>query len=359
MSKRRIIGIILGLLVAVAALYWLSDLIIYVLIAFLVSMLGRPLVQFLHNRLSFPYALCSIISLVIVLGVVGGICLLIFPLLVKQLQELSRLDYTQIASQTSVWIDSFLSWLAEKNIYISREEVNTTISNALAQFWKTLDIEGFLLNTVNKVSSFCVGLFSTIFIAFFFLRDEQLFKKGVFMFIPDRYLPRFENVLKSSEYLLTRYFVGLSVEMLCMMTILSLGLWAFGIENALLYGCIGGFLNIIPYIGPFIGAVLTCLVTILNNLELGMSMELFWMIVKVIGVFVGGNMIDNMLLQTYIYSTSVKAHPLEIFLVILIAGHLVGTWGMVLAIPFYTVLRIFAKEFFKETKIVRELTRNI
>ena len=108
-----------------------------------------------------------------------------------------------------------------------------------------------------------------------------------------------------------------------------------------------------------IGAVLTCIVTLLNNIDLGLSMDMFWLLVKVVGVFVGGNMIDNMLLQTFIYSTSVKAHPLEIFLVILIAGNLLGIWGMILAIPCYTVLRIFAKEFFKDTKVVRELTRNI
>lgn len=357
--KKRIIGIVIGLLILATALYWLSDLIIYILVAFLISMLGRPLVKFLNKRMSFPPAIASIVSLVLIIGVISGICWLIFPMFINQIQQLSKLDYTQIANQSSGWIDNFIAWLSEKNIHIAREQINTYIAQTANQIWRAINIEGLLVNIVSKVSAISVAIFSIIFISFFFLRDEKLFKKIVFLFIPDRQVNRVENVIQSSEYLLTRYFIGLSVEMICMMTILSVGLWAFGIQNALLYGCIGGFLNIIPYIGPVIGAVLTCIVTLLNNIDLGLSMDMFWLLIKVVGVFVGGNMIDNMLLQTFIYSTSVKAHPLEIFLVILIAGNLIGIWGMILAIPCYTVLRIFAKEFFKDTKVVRELTRNI
>ena len=357
--KKRIIGLVSGLIMIAAVLYWLSDLIIYILVAFLISMLGRPLVKFLNTRLSFSPSIASIVSLVVIIGIFSGICWLLFPMFVNQIQQLSKLDYSQIASQSSGWMDNLLAWLSEKNIHITREQVNSYIAQTANQIWKAINIEGVLVNIVNKISSFSVAVFSIIFISFFFLRDEKLFKKIIFIFIPDRQINKTENVIRSSEYLLTRYFIGLSVEMICMMTILSLGLWAFGIQNALLYGCIGGFLNIIPYIGPVIGAVLTCIVTLLNNIDLGLSMGMFWLLIKVVGVFVGGNMIDNMLLQTFIYSTSVKAHPLEIFLVILIAGNLLGIWGMILAIPCYTVLRIFAKEFFKDTKVVRELTRNI
>ena len=328
--KKRIIGLVSGLIMITAVLYWLSDLIIYILVAFLISMLGRPLVKFLNTRLSFSPSIASIVSLVVIIGIISGICWLLFPMFVNQIQQLSKLDYSQIASQSSGWMDNLLAWLSEKNIHITREQVNSYIAQTANQIWKAINIEGVLVNIVNKISSFSVAVFSIIFISFFFLRDEKLFKKIIFIFIPDRQINKTENVIRSSEYLLTRYFIGLSVEMICMMTILSV-----------------------------IGAVLTCIVTLLNNIDLGLSMGMFWLLIKVVGVFVGGNMIDNMLLQTFIYSTSVKAHPLEIFLVILIAGNLLGIWGMILAIPCYTVLRIFAKEFFKDTKVVRELTRNI
>ena len=65
------------------------------------------------------------------------------------------------------------------------------------------------------------------------------------------------------------------------------------------------------------------------------------------------------MLQPTLYSERVKAHPLEIFLVILIAGSLAGIVGMLLAIPSYTVLRVFAKEFFSQYRLVRQLPEKI
>ena len=207
--RKRIIGIVIGLLLLAGALYWLSDLIIYILVAFLISMLGRPLVKFLNKRLSFPPAIASIVSLVLIIGIISGICWLIFPMFVNQIQQLSKLDYTQIASQSSGWMENFLAWLNEKNIHITREQINTYLAQTANQIWKAINLEGVLVNLVNKLSSFSVAIFSIIFISFFFLRDEKLFKRIVFLFIPDRQVRRVENVIQSSEYLLTRYFIGL------------------------------------------------------------------------------------------------------------------------------------------------------
>lgn len=359
MNKRKIIGLILAALAIFVVIYWLSDLVIYVLAAFLISMFGRPLVKFLNERLKLNLSVCSALSLIVVIGVIGVIAWLVFPFLLRQVQHLAELDYNKIASDTSLAVDQIITRMGEKGVHITRSEVNGYITQVISTLWDKINFENILESLTSKISSFSVGLFSTIFVSFFFLRDERLFKKMLFIFIPDKYLERSENVIQSSEHLLSRYFVGLSLEMLIMMILLSLGLWAFGIENAILYGCMGGFLNIIPYLGPVIGTVLTCLLTIFNHIELGFTMDMFWLLVKVVGVFVGCNLIDNWVLQVTIYSTSVKAHPLEIFFVILAAGTLWGIWGMILAIPSYTVLRIFAKEFFKDTKFVRELTKNI
>ncbi|MBR4095217.1 MAG: AI-2E family transporter, partial [Bacteroidales bacterium] len=80
------------------------------------------------------------------------------------------------------------------------------------------------------------------------------------------------------------------------------------------------------------------------------------LIVKLVAVFVVTHIIDVFIFQPYIYSNSVKAHPLEIFLVILLAGNIAGILGMLVAIPAYTVLRVFAKEFFSNFKLVQRLT---
>jgi predicted PurR-regulated permease PerM len=76
-------------------------------------------------------------------------------------------------------------------------------------------------------------------------------------------------------------------------------------------------------------------------------------------VFISVQVIDNILFQPLIYASSVLAHPLEIFIVLLIAGSVAGILGMFLAIPAYTVIRVIAKEFFNNFKLVKRLTENI
>lgn len=76
----------------------------------------------------------------------------------------------------------------------------------------------------------------------------------------------------------------------------------------------------------------------------------------IIGSLIFIKILDDFVLQPTLYSERVQAHPLEIFLVILIAGSMAGIWGMLLAIPSYTVLRVFAREFFSEYGLVKRLT---
>jgi len=80
------------------------------------------------------------------------------------------------------------------------------------------------------------------------------------------------------------------------------------------------------------------------------------MLLKVMGVFATMQLLDNFIFQPFIFSTSVRAHPLEIFLVILIGAQIQGITGMVLAIPTYTVIRVVAREFLNKFEIVQHIT---
>ena len=73
-------------------------------------------------------------------------------------------------------------------------------------------------------------------------------------------------------------------------------------------------------------------------------------------VFLAGQLVDNFFTQPVIFAGSVKAHPLEIFLLISIAGSLAGITGMMLAIPAYSVVRVLAKEFLSGFKVIQALT---
>lgn len=358
-NKKTIIGLIVGLSALGFVFCYLSDLVIYIVIAFILSMIGRPLVQWLHRRFKLPFALGSLIALAVISAFAVGVGWLVFPMLVQQGQALVTIDYAKLTGDTYAGFHQLEVWLMERGVKVADADLKQYVVSGIQQLVQMVSVKDLITNTAGFLTSMAMGTFCVVFIAFFFLKDELLFKHMLFLFIPDRYTARAENVLQSSERLLTRYFVGLSIEVVCMMIFLSLGLWAFGIDHAVLYGCMGGILNVIPYLGPVIGAVLASVFAIINHLELGFTMDLFWMIFKVIAVFAGANLIDNFVLQPLIYSNSVKSHPLEIFFVIIIAGTLTGPGGMIMAIPLYTVLRVIGKEFFKGNKLVDGLTRGI
>lgn len=359
LNKKTVIGVALAAAALVLVLIYLFNLVVYIAVAFIISMIGRPLVQWLHRRFKCPFGVGSVIALIAIMGFVVGLGWLIWPKFVQQGQTLMSLDYAQLSTDTHTGFLQIENYLTSKGIAVSEDALKTYVIDGVEQLAAAINFKDLVANTAGFLVSFGVGLFCVVFIAFFFLKDEKLFKKMLFLFIPDRYVERAENVLHSCEYLLGRYFVGISIEVLCMMFFLSLGLWICGIEQAVLYGCLGGLLNVIPYLGPVIGAVIAAVFAVVNHLDVGFSMQLGWVILQVALVFTGANLIDNFVLQPLIYSSSVKSSPLEIFFVIIVAGTLTGPFGMILAIPLYTVLRVFAKEFLKGNKIVDSLTRQM
>ena len=141
----------------------------------------------------------------------------------------------------------------------------------------------------------------------------------------------------------------------------TIGLTIVGLEfnHAVVIGLFCGLFNVIPYLGPWMGAALGLLMGAALHINVDFMSETLPMLGWMTLVFGSVQIIDNVLFQPLIYSSSVKAHPLEIFLVILAAGSMAGIVGMILAIPFYTILRVIAKEFFDNMKLVRKLTENL
>ena len=133
----------------------------------------------------------------------------------------------------------------------------------------------------------------------------------------------------------------------------------FGIENAIVIAFLCAILNIIPYVGPLIASILAAILTMMSNLGGDFQTQVLPLTIYILIGFWVVQIIDNNVSQPLIFSKSVSSHPLEIFLVILIAGFLFGIVGMILAVPTFTILKVITKEFFPENKIVRLLTKNI
>ena len=339
----------------VYALYLLQSLITYVLIAAVISLIGRPITAFLNTKLKFGNTLAAVSTMVFFLIILFGLLSLFVPLILQQGENLSLLDVdaleikiTRLFEEISVYFNwDKTNW---KNWFLEKDWMSTLNLDALPEFLNAL---------LGWLSGFTIALFSIIFISFFLLKDAQLMQGAVFLFIPTKNHTRIKASFEKIKDLLSRYFIGILLQITILFVIYSIVLGMFGIKNALIIAFLCALLNLIPYVGPLIGAILMLLLTMTANLEADFSSVILPKSIYVMIGFTIGQLIDNFFSQPYIFSTSVKSHPLEIFIVIMMAGILFGTIGLIVAIPCYTALKVIFKAFYADNRIVQSLTKDI
>ncbi len=359
----KLIGGILAFLIGLYIAWYFSDILVYVLIAGVLSFIGQPLVA-LFDKIQFkkfkmPHTLSAVLSLITMIFIFTSLFLIFVPIINREANVITNIDFQYLGEQLEKPLQNVEEILLQYNMLEDDKTLESMISSELESLINMTSVKNIFGNVVGFAGSVFIGLFSVVFMTFFFLRDNKLFYNGIMLFVPTKFEEKASIILSDTRRLLSRYFVGLSIELLSMMTLITIGLTIFGVKSALLIGFIGGLLNVIPYLGPIIGACLGLLIGTTSNLSLGLYADIWPISLIIIGTFGVANLIDNMVLQPFIYSTSVKAHPIEIFLVILMAGSLAGVPGMILAIPSYTVLRIIAKQFFSQSKLVKKITENI
>jgi predicted PurR-regulated permease PerM len=359
----RLIGGIVAFLLGAYLAWVFSDILIYILIAGVLSFIGQPLVRLFDKikikKFKMPHTLSAVLSLIVILIVLISLGLIFIPVISRQAEVISNIDFQYLGAQLDEPLQDVEDFLAKYDLIEADQTLEAIISKELESIVNLTSVEYLLQNILGFAGTLFIGLFAVIFLTFFFLRDDELFFNGIMLFVPTKYEKQGAQILSDTRRLLSRYFVGLSTEVFSMITLISIGLLIFGVKGALLIGFLGGLFNIIPYLGPIIGATMGMIIGATSNLSLGLYGDIVPISLIIIGTFSVANLIDNMVLQPIIYSTSVKAHPIEIFLVILMAGSVAGIPGMILAIPGYTVIRIIAKQFFSQVKIVRQLTKNI
>ena len=342
--------------VVLAVLGYLWHVVVYVAAAAILAILGRPLVRVISSvtlagrRLSRGVA--AAVTLVAIWIIAGGLLSLFAPLVLNKVYELANLDWSAITQMVRQWLISAESYI-ESNLPIDLPSLELMLKDRVWSLFTPEMLEG----VAGYVLSAAIAFFSISFITFFFLKEDGLFYKGVALFFPDKYHENVYRALDSITKLLSRYFAGLLVESLMLMTVVSVVMMLFGMEvsDALIIGLIMGVMNVVPYAGPVIGALISMMLSMLAPIDGNMLFTVAVLVSTIVVV----KLIDDFIIQPTLYSERVQAHPLEVFLVILVAGYIGGVWGMLLAIPLYTILRVFAREFLSEYSIVQKLTNQM
>lgn len=351
----RAIAIILGMALFLFFLYQVQSVIGYIAIAAVISLIGRPIVRFLEYKLKFKNTIAVVATMLILLGFFLGLIGLFIPLIILQGKNLSLLNINQLQLNIENLYKEIVTYF---NLY----HINLEQSLNTSSWFSEIDlshIPTFLNSFISGLGSFGIGLFSVLFISFFFLKDSKLFENVILTFIPDNEESRWKNSSNKIKDLLSRYFVGLIFQILILFIIYTIGLLIVGVENPIVIAFLCALLNLIPYVGPVIGAFLMLTLTMTSHLGESFSAVIIPKTLWVLVVFGVGQLVDNFGSQPVIFSKSVKSHPLEIFLVIIITGILFGVIGLILAVPVYTAIKVILKEFLSDNKIVKKLTKDL
>ncbi len=333
----------------------LKILLVYLLLAAVIALIGRPIVIFLKTKLKFGNLLATSITLLLLVSTILGVVSLFIPLVIQQGENLSLLNLNALEENLN-------QLLKEISGYFKLEESNFKDSASFKSLFNVENLEAipeFLNYLLSLVGSFTVGLFSVTFISFFFIKDSRLLENAILIFVNDKSEDKLKKSFEKIKNLLSRYFLGLLLQISILLVLYSIILLVFGIKNAFVIAFLCALLNLIPYIGPLFGAFLMMFLTMTSNLEADFSTVILPKTIYVMIGFTIGQLVDNIFSQPYIFSNSVKSHPLEIFIVILAGGTLMGTIGMIVAIPLYSSLRVILKEFLSDNKIVKSLTQNL
>ena len=441
----RYIGALATLLLLGFIIYYFSVIITWVVLAWVISLLGSPLVSLMgkiqYKGWEIPSSVRALLVLAFFYGVLSLLFYMFVPVMIKQGRELARVDYISLVGALEEPIDNVNDWLVKRG-FIEGElsehaiETDSTTSSLNAKVLPTtpskspltsttvISLDSFVAATgdtmprtninlsialnmdplllerkgdtisdlLNEESTtgtdllkarlmayispsqmaarsvvylfgllgnFLILITSVTFIAFFFLKDEKLFGRAIKALVPKRRLNEMDTALATIKRLLTRYFSGILVQITLITIYVTTLLSLFGIPNSFLIAFFAAVVNVIPYLGPLLGAFFAMLVIISSNVDANFYVVTWPLLIKTFGVFASMQIVDGFILQPYIFSNSVSAHPLEIFIVVVVGAKLGGITGMIVAIPAYTIIRVIAAVFLREFRLVQKLTQSI
>jgi len=349
MIIRTLVFIVVFVALFVFSAWLFSDIFIYVCVSIVLATILRPLTNLISRthvlRFRIPRVLAILVSYGAVVGVVFSFVLLFIPLIVEQVNVLSKVSFDEVYTNLSQPIVGLENFLIEYQL-VSEDEhsLTQTIRTSVFEFVSNLHFGNIINNLLTFTGGFFVSVLAIGFITFFLLFENGLLSRRLIAIVPNQYFELFISAIHKIEHLLSNYLLGLVLQMMAIFSIAGLGLSIFGVKYALTIAVFAAVANLIPYMGPILGATFGIIVGLSTSSHFAFDQFTVIFILKIVSVFTVVQVTDNVLLQPLIFSKSVKAHPLEIFVVIFAAASLAGILGMIAAIPVYTIIRVSVME---------------
>ena len=351
---------IAGVLVLIFCAFYFYKILLYLGISVLLFLIGHP-ISYRINKIKIgkyrvPNALSSLITIVLMVSVIVGLFFLIVPPLVNEIHFLTELNFGDVMHNV---LENFPAAKKLLHRFGNEAELELSITSQINSKFNADNIGYFLDHTMGYLATAVGGTLCVLFITFFLLKDEDLVREGILLITPSGFEDSMNDILRTSKKMLSKYFTSLVIDMSIVGLAVFITMSLMGINNALIIAFCAGLFNIVPYIGSFITMSVALLIGITGCISLNQYDQILPTIDKVFFGLLCINLTDAFVVQPFIFSNSVKAHPLEIFLVTLIASAIGGVFGMIIALPSYTIIRIVAAQFLTNLKFFRKISDKI
>lgn len=315
---------LLSLSLIIALLYVGQHILIPVLLSLLFAILLRPIVRFLNLKLKFPHVIAVSVTVIFFILLIAGVVLFVS----NQVGTISN-DWDTIRNNLEVHYHNFQHWIKQR-LHISYTDQEKYFREAKQN---SLGKSALVGNTINNFTDMVLSIILIPFYTFLFLLYRNLFMRFLSRLVKPGNQQKLQEILCQVKVAIQSFLVGLLFEMGIVITLTSIGLMIIGVPYALLLGVITGILNLIPYIGILIAALLSIVasLTVVTNPSA---------IIGVIVVNVIVQLIDNNLIVPFIVSSKVRINAVVSMIGIVIGGAIAGVAGMFLAIPIIAILKV-------------------
>jgi predicted PurR-regulated permease PerM len=360
---QRNIAIALSLLLVGAIIYYFRSIVTYVLIAWVISTLGQPIMRVLKRvrlgKMHIPVSIAAALTLLFFTIIIGGLITFFAPLVIQQAQSLSQIDLNTVATSLEKPLKDLTERGHRYGFIPAKESALSVVEHEITGFVKQFSTNQVFSSVVSTAGDLFVGGFAVLFISFFFMKENTMFLEFLSGIAPKEFEKNVREAVNDTTFMLSRYFSGILLQMTFVTIFLTIGLLILGVSNAILIAIFAALINIVPYLGPWMGCLFAFSVAISSNLNLDFYNQTVPLLFKIGFMFGLMQLLNDWIVQPLIFSNRVLAHPLEIFIVTLIGAKMGGIFGMILAIPGYTVLRVIAREFFQQYRFVQKITKGL
>ena len=300
------------------------------LIALIISYVLNPVVNLLHGR-KVPRTAAVLLIYIVFIAACVVILMNIIPMLAKQMNELNE-HLPELTMRAQSMADHF------NHRIIMPDSIRDGINRAVAGFEKQLStaISDFLGN-IDAVLNVMFMAMIVPFLAFYMMKDADLFEKAALEIVPRVRRKQAVRLMKDIDEALGSYIRGQFIVSLCIGVLAYIGYLIIGLPYPLLMAGFVALFDIIPYLGPFLGAAPALIVAS----TVSWKMALFVVLVNS-----ACQTLESNVISPQVVGRTMKMHPLTIIFVLLVGGELTGIVGLILAVPVYAALKVVAQHVF-------------